>query len=52
MKDNAINKIREQIRHYQERLKRNSWESDEPLRSELKGIIFGLEQAIISVQNS
>lgn len=51
MKSTIISRIKDQIRYYEEQLKKKSWDSDEPERSKLQGIIFGLEQAIISVNN-
>lgn len=52
MKETAISKIKSQIRYYESKLKMKSWDSDEPERSFIRGAIFGLEQAIISVENS
>ena len=53
MKEIAINEIEKQIRFYEQKLgKYASLVMTEDQMAFIKGIIFGLEQALISVKNS
>jgi len=55
MKVIAINSIKEQIRHYESQLGRYDFsktKEEYKQRGFLEGTIYGLEQALISVNNS